>query len=70
MTCSILFLLATDYITYLGPVCNMDQEVVTVHCKSVDWLLNSFQNHIGLHQGKNGRVPMEVEVLKRHSFKA
>jgi hypothetical protein len=35
-------------------------------CKSVDWLLNSSQDHCGLHQGKNGRVTMEVEVPKWH----
>jgi hypothetical protein len=44
----------------------MDQEVVFGQCKSIDWLLNSPKDHFGLHQGKNGRVTMKVEVLRRH----
>ena len=43
----------------------MDQVVVPWCCKSVDWLLNSSLDHFGLHQGKNDRVTMEVEVPKR-----
>ena len=42
----------------------MDQEVFPGRCKSVDWLLNSSRDHFGLHQGKNGKVTMEVEVPK------
>ena len=30
-----------------------------------DWLLNSSQDHFGLHQGKNVRVTMEFKVPKR-----
>ena len=44
----------------------MDQEVVPGCCKSVDWLLNSFRDHFGLHHGKHGKVTMKVEVPKRH----
>ena len=43
----------------------MDQEVVLGRCKSDNWLLNSSLDHFGLHQEKNGRVVMKVEVLKR-----
>ena len=42
----------------------MDHEVVPGSCKSIDWLLNSSQDHFGLHQEKNVRVIMEVEVPK------
>ena len=42
----------------------MDQEVVREHCKRVDWVLS--RDHFGLHQGKNGRVIMEVKVPKIH----
>ena len=50
----------------LGMVYTMDHEVVPGHCKSVDWLLNSSQDHFSVHQGKNGRVIMKVEVPKVH----
>ena len=46
----------------LGPVHTMDQEVVPWRCKGVNWLLNLFSDHFGLHQGKNGKVIMEVEA--------
>ena len=42
----------------------MDQEVVPGRCKSVDWMLNSSRDYFILHQGKNDRVTMEVEVPK------
>jgi hypothetical protein len=30
----------------------MDHEVIPMPCKSVGWLLNSFRDHFGLHQGQ------------------
>jgi len=51
----------------LGPVYTMGQEVVLGHFESDDdWLINSFRDHFGLHQRKNGKVAMEVEVSNRH----
>jgi hypothetical protein len=50
----------------LGLVYTMDQEVVLGRCKSVHWLLISSQDHFGLHQGKNGKVTMKVEVPTRY----
>ena len=44
----------------------MDHEVVPRPCKIRDWLLNSFQDHFSLHQGKYVKVTMEFEVSKRH----
>jgi hypothetical protein len=44
----------------------MDHEVVPRPCMICDWLLNSSQDHFGLHQGKNVRVTMESKVLNRH----
>jgi hypothetical protein len=43
----------------------MDHEIVPRPCKLCDWLLNSYKDHFGLHQGKNVRVTMEFEVSKR-----
>jgi hypothetical protein len=42
----------------------MDHEVVPQPSKRCDWTLKSSRDNLGLHQGKNGRVTMEVEVLK------
>jgi hypothetical protein len=42
----------------------MDHEVVPRPSKQCDWTLKSSRDGLGLHQGKNGRVTMEVEVLK------
>ena len=42
----------------------MDHEIVPRSCKICDWLLNSFWDHFGLHQGNNTRVTMKVS--KRH----
>ena len=50
-------------------VYTMDHEVVPWPCKICDWLLNSSWDHFGLHQGRNVRVTMEVEVLKRHNLR-
>ena len=33
----------------------MDQAVGLGRCKSDDWLLNSSWDHLGLHEGENGR---------------
>ena len=52
----------------LGLVYTMDQEVIPGRCKSIDWLLNSSWDLFGLHQGKNGRVTMEVEVPERNNL--
>ena len=51
---------------YLGMVYTMDNEVVKWQCKSIDWLLNSSHDHFNLHQGKNGKGTMKVEVPKIH----
>ena len=54
----------------LGVAYNMDHEAVLRLCKICDWLLNSSQNHFGLHQGKkNVRVAKEFKVPKRHLLK-
>ena len=44
-------------------VYTMDHEVLLGCCKSVDWLLNSSQYHLSLHQGKDGIVTIKVKVL-------
>ena len=48
----------------------MDHEVVPMPCKICDWLLNSSQDHFGLHQEQNIGVTMKFEVLKETYFKA
>ena len=53
-------------IVLLGVVYTMENEVVPRLCKIYDWLLNSAQEHLCLHQGKNVRVTMEFEVSRRH----
>ena len=35
-------------------------------CKICNWLLNSSQDHFGLHQGRDVIVTMESKVPKRH----
>ena len=47
----------------------MDHEVVPRPSKRCDWTLKSSRDDLGLHQGKNGRVTTEVEVLKILFFK-
>ena len=47
----------------------MDHEVIPRPCKVCNWSLNSSWDHFGLHQGKNVRVTMEFEVLKRYILK-
>ena len=43
----------------------MDHEVVPRFYIRCDWLLNSYKDHFGLHQGKkNVKVTMEFEVPK------
>jgi hypothetical protein len=54
----------TNEQTNLGAVYTMDHEVVPRPSKRCDWTLKSFRDDLGLHQGKNGRVTTEVEVLK------
>jgi hypothetical protein len=44
----------------------MDHEVVPRSYKRCDWLLNSYREHFGLHQGENVKVTMEFEVPKIH----
>jgi hypothetical protein len=48
----------------LGAVYTMDHEVVPRPSKQCDWTLKLSRDDMGLHQGKNGRVTTEVEVLK------
>jgi hypothetical protein len=48
----------------LGAVYTMDHEVVPRPSKRCDWTLKLSRDDLGLHQGKNGRVTTEVEVLK------
>ena len=38
--------------------------------KICDWLLYLSQDHFGLHQAKNVKLTMELEVLKRLIFRA
>ena len=59
------YIVVNNNIEALGPVYTMDHEAVTGHCKGVDWLLHFSWDHFGLHQGKNGKVTMEVEVPKK-----
>jgi hypothetical protein len=42
----------------------MDHELGPGLCKATDWLLKLFRDNFGLHQEKNGRGTMEVEVPK------
>ena len=44
----------------------MNHEVVPRPCKICDWLVDSSRDHFGLHQGRNIRMTMELEVPKRH----
>ena len=53
----------------VGGVYTMDHEVVPRPCKICDWLLNSFWDHFGLHQGNFIKVTMEFKVSKRHILK-
>ena len=53
----------------VGVVYTMDHEVIPRSCKICNWLLNSFQDHFGLHQEKIIRVTMSLEVPKRHILK-
>ena len=43
----------------------MDHELVPRPSKRCDWTLKLSWDDLGLHQGKNGRVTMEVEVPKK-----
>ena len=43
---------STACLCCLGVVYTMDHEVVPIPCTSIDWLLNSSQDHFELHQGK------------------
>ena len=44
-----------------------DCEVVPRPCKICDWVLDSFRDHFGLHQGDSVRVvTMEFDVSERH----
>jgi hypothetical protein len=50
--------------SYSGPVYTMDHEVGLGLCKAVGSLLKLSRDNFGLHQEKNGRGAMEVEVSK------
>jgi hypothetical protein len=47
----------------------MDHEVVPCFSKICDWLLNLSQDHFDVHQAKNVRVIMELEVPKMLIFR-
>ena len=49
---------------YLGAVYTMDHEVGPWLYKAIDWLVKLSRDNCGLHQEKNGRGTMEVEVPK------
>ena len=42
----------------------MDHDVPSCSPKICDWLWSLSQDHFGLHQGKNVKVTMELEVPK------
>jgi hypothetical protein len=48
----------------------MDHEAVPRLCKICDWLLNSSQDHFGLHQGKKCQSDHEVQGPQKTYFKA
>ena len=47
----------------------MDHEVVPRSCKICDWLLNSSQDHFGLHQVKKVKVIVKFKVPKKHMLR-
>jgi hypothetical protein len=57
-------LAATSYVTW-GAVYTMDPELVPRLSEACDWMLNSSQEQISLHQAKNVREPIDIEVPKR-----
>ena len=48
-----------------GAVYTMDHELVPRPYEACDWMLNSSQEHFGLHQAKNVREPIDFEVPKK-----
>ena len=48
----------------LGHVYTMDREVDPRPCKICDWMLNSSQDHYGLHQGKIWKRPWSLSSPK------
>jgi hypothetical protein len=54
----------------LGVAYNMDHEAVPRLSKICDWLLNSSQDHFGLHQGKKCQSDHEVQGPQKTYFKA
>jgi hypothetical protein len=44
----------------------MDHEVVSRPCKICDEFFNFSQDHFSLHQGKNVKASMKLEVPKRY----
>jgi hypothetical protein len=45
----------------------MDHELVPRPSEACDWMLNSSREQIGLHQAKNVREPIDIEVPKRQN---
>ena len=43
----------------------MDHELVPQPSEAYDWMLNSSREQFGLHQAKNVREPIEIEVPKK-----
>jgi hypothetical protein len=48
----------------------MDHEVIPCSSKICDWPLNLSQDHFGLHQEKNVRVTMQLEISERPIFRS
>ena len=48
----------------------MDHEVIPRPCNIYNWLLNSSQDHFGLHQGKKCHSDHEVRGPHKTYFKA
>ena len=47
----------------------MAHRIVPSPCEICGWMLNSSWDHFGSHQGKNVRVTVEFEILKRHMLR-
>jgi hypothetical protein len=43
----------------------MDHELVSQPSEACDWMLNSFRKQFGLHQAKNVREPIDIEVPQK-----
>ena len=64
LTPKLLIYGAKHPLRHLGAVYTMDHEVGPWLYKAVDWLLKLSRDNFGLHQEKNSRGTMEVEVPK------